>query len=1382
MPGPEATQVLALIRATISILKSAEEVHGDADDAKSLPPAFHDVAKHLQVVCDALDIAQKQIRQRKDDSACAETKPSVEECKGKAARLENLFLKVVPSAAAETTERYREAVRELGKGSRVETLMKGIMEDVHLLLTVDDEMKAAAESQLRSLVEAMKEVSAIPPSLQDESPAFGIHNYGSGPQNVVMGNGPQHNNNGQGQQFIDSTFHGVDPFHRQAASHLAPGLTSFILCFILKAVKPFYVDLRTLTLLRSGKALKAMAFPLLSYFSQNHSTNNYGAGPQNVAAGNGSQNNNNAGGIQIIDSNIFGSDPLKDPEAERLREEKKVKKACLHSLSFPNIDARQQNIADAYPDTCDWLFATTEFQEWRDRADLPTHNGVLWIKGKPGAGKSTLMKHTLRHCLKDLDDHLVAAYFFNGRGEILEKTLLGMLQSIIYQLLDKEAALYGHFVPIFREKQKMYREGRWEWQPEQLKEFMLSEIKEWKLKPILLLIDALDECNEEDVRDVVEFLERLSIDALLSGVTLRVCLSSRHYPHVSMRKVLELIVDKNAEHQRDIATYVGEKLRIRDDDIEAEVRKKADGIFMWAVLVVSLLNKAYDEGRVEAMQRTLEDVPGGLEEVFNILLSKGDQNKAETILMLQWVLLSCRPLRPEELFAAVLGTAPPTSDTIKRRFTSSSKGLIEVRKGHTESVQFIHLSVKDFLFRNKRLQTLDQTLQPDPISASHGRLWDRCRSWIEQRDAITRVKHMMELNNNYLFLEDETEEKHVMELNNNYPFLGYAASYIFQHAEKALSGGAMRDVIVQWLRMQNDWFGRWKTFVIVFDKFSDLELFSRDAGLLYELSLRGFQILVRTLLVEKQIDVNAQGGYFGNALQAASYGGREEIVRMLLENGANINAQGGEYGNALQAASHEGKEEVVRVLLENGADVNAHAGRYGNALYAASYRGHHEIASLLLEKGADVNAQGGQYGNALQAAAFEGKEEVVRVLLEKGADINAQGGAYGNALQAASYGGREEIVRILLENGADVNAQGGEYGNALQAASYQGKEDVVRVLLEKGADVNAQGGAYGNALQAASYGGREEIVRMLLENGANINAQGGEYGNALQAAAFEGKEEVVRVLLEKGADINAQGGAYGNALYAASYKGKKEIARMLLEKGADVNAQGGEYGNALQAASYRGQENEVGILLDAWYDYISQDPFLGNALPAASGEGREEIVRALLEDGADVNAQGGYFSNALQAASYQGREEIVRILLENGADVNAQGGEYGNALQAASCRGREEIVRILLENGADVNAQGGEYGNALQAASYMGNKEIVRILQENGAKFQPYWGYVSLRLTRPWPVICLMLTGWLTVRFLRRRHIAFPGLRRLGVTALGMKAWQTFSFTRPFDH
>jgi ankyrin repeat protein len=40
------------------------------------------------------------------------------------------------------------------------------------------------------------------------------------------------------------------------------------------------------------------------------------------------------------------------------------------------------------------------------------------------------------------------------------------------------------------------------------------------------------------------------------------------------------------------------------------------------------------------------------------------------------------------------------------------------------------------------------------------------------------------------------------------------------------------------------------------------------------------------ILVDAGADVNAQGSYFGNALQAALEGGYENIVQMLIDAGA----------------------------------------------------------------------------------------------------------------------------------------------------------------------------------------------------------------------------------------------------------------------------------------------------------------------------------------------------------------------------------------------------------------------------------------------------------------------------------------------------------------
>ena len=88
---------------------------------------------------------------------------------------------------------------------------------------------------------------------------------------------------------------------------------------------------------------------------------------------------------------------------------------------------------------------------------------------------------------------------------------------------------------------------------------------------------------------------------------------------------------------------------------------------------------------------------------------------------------------------------------------------------------------------------------------------------------------------------------------------------------------------------------------------------SRVCPALYYSSLAGMQEVSACLLHTGE-DANAEGGWYGNALQAASYICNEEIVKMLLRNGAEVNSGGGEFGNSLQAASYRGNESLMRQL------------------------------------------------------------------------------------------------------------------------------------------------------------------------------------------------------------------------------------------------------------------------------------------------------------------------------------------------------------------------------------------------------------------------------------------------------------------------------------
>ncbi|KAJ4347659.1 hypothetical protein N0V85_009749 [Neurospora sp. IMI 360204] len=374
----------------------------------------------------------------------------------------------------------------------------------------------------------------------------------------------------------------------------------------------------------------------------------------------------------------------------------------------------------------------------------------------------------------------------------------------------------------------------------------------------------------------------------------------------------ELVVEKKAGHNTDIAKYVHDKLAMADSRIariEEEVLNKASGIFMWVVLVVAMLKKAHANGKVEAMKQKLREVPSNLDELFSNILSKENPDKHETTLMLQWVLFAVRPLNPEELYYATLaGTGVTnlgpwdqsqlTADDIQRCITYSSKGLIEVPKAES-TVQFIHESVKDFLLRNQRLQSLDPTLGSKPIGQSHDRLKTCCLSFIETNASILDDISM----NGDSIKRDEFHLK--------YPFLKYASLHWLDHAEAAEAGNVSQ---VEYLRGMKEDHGV-ERLSLAHTLFCP-GYCRKDADLLY-ISLRHAHNRVAKILLEYGTDISPQGWNYDRALHASAVTDSAVMARLLLEYGADPNGWLGASTPLLHATLYK-SEEVVRLLLNTG--------------------------------------------------------------------------------------------------------------------------------------------------------------------------------------------------------------------------------------------------------------------------------------------------------------------------------------------------------------------------------------------------------------------------------------------------------------------------------
>ena len=190
MSGAEAFAVLGLIASIISIVDGTRKVYDAATNAQGLPEAFCKVSGRLPIVENILGSTYQYIKGGKlNNDACKGVEQVAKACEENAKKLEELFHKTIPGDDASRLTRYIKAVKVVGKGGKVENLMKELLEGVQLL-ACERGMKTATEAQQEQIKEAIKEVSALLPSVPEhefQETGFTNTNYGPGTQNNAQG-------------------------------------------------------------------------------------------------------------------------------------------------------------------------------------------------------------------------------------------------------------------------------------------------------------------------------------------------------------------------------------------------------------------------------------------------------------------------------------------------------------------------------------------------------------------------------------------------------------------------------------------------------------------------------------------------------------------------------------------------------------------------------------------------------------------------------------------------------------------------------------------------------------------------------------------------------------------------------------------------------------------------------------------------------------------------------------------------------------------------------------------------------------------------------------------------------------------------------------------
>ena len=308
----------------------------------------------------------------------------------------------------------------------------------------------------------------------------------------------------------------------------------------------------------------------------------------------------------------------------------------MNSLISETTKIRFHEVKKAHGKTFHWLFdaEVSTFSTWlRDKT--ASSSPVYWIQGKPGSGKSTLMKFAVHDArtwtlLKDAEgpDWTCASFFFHDRGSAIQKSIAGMMQEIVGSLLQQLPELLPYIEPEFYKLASAQRTKRPAWNLESLKSALHNLIEQREIQiRIILFLDALDE-HAGDNEELIKIVESMSEKADNNYVSLKVCLASRSWSvfehHFS--KCPGLVIHKHT--QSDIQVFTGGQLQASIDGfpellslhelnlLTEQITAKALGVFIWVRLVVDQLAKDIRDGtpyqmlvdRITEMPQELKDL------------------------------------------------------------------------------------------------------------------------------------------------------------------------------------------------------------------------------------------------------------------------------------------------------------------------------------------------------------------------------------------------------------------------------------------------------------------------------------------------------------------------------------------------------------------------------------------------------------------------------------------------------------------------------------------------------------------------------------------------------------------------------------------------------
>ena len=371
-----------------------------------------------------------------------------------------------------------------------------------------------------------------------------------------------------------------------------------------------------------------------------------------------------------------------------------MKKECLASLRFDNT--RYEKISPEHEGSFKWIWAHDEYKKW----STPDASQLLYIQGKPGSGKSTLAKYFNRNLLERepaANSATVASFFYSFREGEHQRSHYNMFRSILYDILKHdETFFYHHFQTEYRGQRRHRVPFNWDYAS--LKTVLESIQDHSVAKRLYLIIDAVDESEDNDGRDVLDLLFKLC--ARTKHYIVKIFVASRPVGQLEVRRSqFHNFIRLQDETKSDISSFASSflnSLSLRHHLAQATeyIVENAQGVFLWVKLVKKELLDCEEQGHSEKdIFEFLKQLPTELRDFYALMLERMTRNKSNLpnkdmlnirhgVKIFRFILFARRPLTMDELCHALIipdnlsTTFTPSDDSVQEDILPSEQRII----------------------------------------------------------------------------------------------------------------------------------------------------------------------------------------------------------------------------------------------------------------------------------------------------------------------------------------------------------------------------------------------------------------------------------------------------------------------------------------------------------------------------------------------------------------------------------------------------------------------------------------------------------------------------------------------------------------------------------